>query len=153
MRKGFSVPRDFSWIENYKLSWFWVWCTFGSWSQMFLLFFSLALSLLPVLESYFSIHIYLGFVFAFVPETMELCHQLSPACKLCLSIFNSQWMLPNSKHGEITICPWHLWYCFLCIILFLSNTCWSVPGPLSGLPVNSKKMRWGRGCERKLKVH
>ena len=46
---------------------------------------------------------YLGFLFILflLLDLLEFCHQLSPSCKPCLSIFNSQWMLRNTSQSNI----------------------------------------------------
>ena len=65
---------------------------YGSYSKMFLLFLSLILNLIPVLKPSFSVYILVLFPFCFVLlDLLEFCHQLSPACRPCLSIFYSQW--------------------------------------------------------------
>ena len=57
--------------------------------KIFILFFSLILSLIPVLKPSDSIHISVAFCFLLL-DLLEFCYQSSPACKPCLSIFNSQ---------------------------------------------------------------
>ena len=69
-------------------------------SKMFLLFFSLILSL--VLKPSFSIHILVCFCFLLLDLVscridIEFCHQLSSACKSCFSILDSQWMVSHTK--------------------------------------------------------
>ena len=46
---------------------------------------------------------YLGLIFILflLLDLLEFCHQLFPSCKPCLSIFNSQWMLPNTSQSNI----------------------------------------------------
>ena len=63
---------------------------YGSYPKMFLLFFNLILSLIPVLKPFFSIHILVSFCFLLL-DPLEFCQQLSLAWKPYLSIFNSQW--------------------------------------------------------------
>ena len=58
---------------------------------MFLLFCSLILRLISALISTFSIRITVSFSFYFLLlDLLEFCHELSPDCKACLYIFNSQ---------------------------------------------------------------
>ena len=92
---------------------------YGSYPNMFLLIFSLILSLIPVLKPSFLIHVLI--LFCFSPESTGI---LSP----CLLIFNSQWneccsfqtkgtWLFELANSYKLLCL-YLWYCFLFISFY-----------------------------------
>ena len=60
----------------------------------FLIVFGLLFCLILILKPSFSIHISVSFSFCFLLLNLvveyEFCHQLSPTCKSCLSIFKSK---------------------------------------------------------------
>ena len=65
---------------------------------------------LLVLELIFRFISRICFLF-FVPgSSLELYHQFSPACKSCLSILDSQWMVihTNERNILICLCPYKL---------------------------------------------
>ena len=65
-----------------------------SYSKMFLLFFRLIFSLIPVSKPPFLIHISVLFSFCVLvldpAVELEICHQFSPASKSFLPIFDSR---------------------------------------------------------------
>ena len=81
---------------------------YGSYSNMFLLFFSLILSLIPVLKPSFLIHVLVSFCFS--PESTGI---LPP----CLFIFNSQW----KERNPFTRFPYDPSFHMVCKILYVNS--------------------------------
>ena len=97
---------------------------YGGYPKLFLLFFSIIMSLSPFLKPSFLIHILVSFCLCFLHlDLFKFCCQLFPAWKPCLSIFNSQWILFNSNQRDLItcLCPYRLTvysYHFLLFLLY-----------------------------------
>ena len=76
-----------------------------SYPKMSLLISSIILSLILVLKPSFLIHISVSFYFLFLDlfVEFEFCHILSPVCKSCLFIFNSQLILTRIVRARTTL--------------------------------------------------